>query len=469
MADLFALLVHSGNSLSAHSAAIATAGHNVANANTPGYARQIANLAANPPVGGLGMLGVGTGVSLESITQARDQFIERQMPNALAAQSRSQSESFALQSVSALNPDLEGGLTSALGAFYSSLRNLAQNPGDLALRQGVLGSSQSLVQSFRQTAASIEAARDGLDADVAGQLNDINASARSLADLNKQIQQVKSTGGNTSDLLDKRQVAIDSLARLTGSTPYTNGRGDVLMALPGGTTLVTDGGAGQLSAVPDAANAGHLKIQLTKADGSGPVDLTGGNALGGKVGGLLAARDGALQTALTALDTFAFDLGTSLNAVHQVGYAMDGTTGRVLFTLPAAAAGAASQISVNAAVAADARLLAGATTLPAASGDNRGFLALIATERQALAGGNDPVESLQQIVTSFGNSSAQATALADHDGAMAAHLSGLRESTAGVSIDEEMINLTKAQKAYEAMAKVISTADSMLDTLMSLK
>jgi len=89
MADLFSLLVQSGNSLGAHSAALAVAGNNVANANTPGYSRQIANLVANPSVSSLGAAGVGTGVSLSEITQARDQFVERQMPNALGAQAQS--------------------------------------------------------------------------------------------------------------------------------------------------------------------------------------------------------------------------------------------------------------------------------------------------------------------------------------------------------------------------------------------
>ena len=142
---------------------------------------------------------------------------------------------------------------------------------------------------------------------------------------------------------------------------------------------------------------------------------------------------------------------------------------RNLFTVPATSAGAATSIGVNAAIVADPRLLAAATTLPAASGDNRNVLALIAGERQALAGGSDPIVTFQKIVTGFGNATSQAKAVADHDGAMASHLRQLRDATSGVSLDEEMVNLTKAQKAYEAVAKVIATADQMLDTLMKLK
>ena len=229
-----------------------------------------------------------------------------------------------------------------------------------------------------------------------------------------------------------------------------------------------DGTAGKLSTVADAANGGHLAIRFTRPDGSGPVAVNAA-VFGGKVGGTFAARDGAMKSAITSLDSFAFDLATSVNAVHSAGYAMDGSTLRPLFTIPAGAAGAASQIAVNSTVAADPHLLAAATALPAGSGDNRNILALIGTETQVLAGGADPVSSLQRLVTAFGSSTSQAQALSDHDGAMATHLSKLRDSETGVSIDEEMINLTKAQKSYEALAKVISTANQMLDTLMTLK
>jgi flagellar hook-associated protein 1 len=468
MADLFALLAQSGNSLAAHSAALATAGHNIANANTPGYSRQVANLVANQGLGLTPSMSVGRGVSLESITRARDQFIERQLPNALSAQASSQAGSDALQSVTALDPDLQGGLPSTLGEFYSSLRTLSQNPSDLAARQSVIGRSQSLARSFNQTVGAIEEGRSGLDARILGKVDEINAAARSLASLNVQIQTSGAANGTPNDLLDARQKAIETLASLTGATPYSNNVGDVSMALPGGTVLVSDGRAAQLSAVPDPANGAHLTLRLTRPDRSGPVDVDSA-ALGGEMGGLFGARDGAMKTAVTSLDAFAFDLATSVNAIHHGGYAMDGSGLRDLFTVSATASGAASQIGVNAAIAADPRLLAAATTLPAGTGDNRNILALMGTEQQALATGNNPIASLQKIITDFGNSSAQASAYAAHDSAMAVHLTDLRDSSLGVSIDDEMINLTKSQKAYEALSKVIATADQMLETLMSLR
>jgi flagellar hook-associated protein 1 len=467
VADLFALLVQSGNSLQAHSAAVATAGNNVANANTPGYTRQIVDLVANPAVGLIGAQAVGQGVSVGAITQARDAFVERQVPQTLAASGRSQAESDALTSMSALDPSLPGGLSSTVSQFYTALGTLSQNPGDLSLRQNAVSTASNLAQSFNQTASTIESTRDGIDSKITGDLSVINSTAHDLADLNGQIQKTTAAGGDVNDLLDARRNAADKLSTLTGATPYTDEAGDTLMALPGGLALVTGNSASTLSALPDATNGNHVRILITKADGSGPNALPTA-ALGGEVGGLLDARDGALKTAVDSVDGFAFDLATSLNTLNAAGYAMDGSTGNTLFTIPATSVGAASQIAVNPAVQADPRLLAAATTLPAASGDNRNILAMIGTQSQALAGGNNPVATIQKITGDFGTSSANATATAAHDAAMAQNLTDLRNSTSGVSIDDEMINLTKAQAAYQAVSKVITTANDMLTTLMAM-
>jgi flagellar hook-associated protein 1 FlgK len=114
-------------------------------------------------------------------------------------------------------------------------------------------------------------------------------------------------------------------------------------------------------------------------------------------------------------------------------------------------------------------LLAASSSAAGLPGNNQNALALIATERTALAGGADPATTFTNIVSSFGASSQRVKAMADQDGAMLNHLTQMRESVSGVSLDEEMVKLTAAQRAFEAMSKVITTADAMLDTLMSLK
>jgi len=187
------------------------------------------------------------------------------------------------------------------------------------------------------------------------------------------------------------------------------------------------------------------------------------------LGGSFSARDATMGAASTALDTLAFDFASSINTVHSAGFAQDGTTGHAMFSVGATSASAASLIDIDPALLADPGLLAASSSAAGLPGNNQSALALIATERTALAGGADPATTFTNIISSFGASAQRAKAMSDQDGALLTNLTQMRESVSGVSLDEEMVKLTASQRAFEAVSKVITTADSMLDTLMSLK
>jgi flagellar hook-associated protein 1 FlgK len=468
MPDLISILTQASTSLGAHREAAATASQNIANVNTPGYSRQTANLEALSPAELVANGFVGRGVDVQSITQARDAFLERQVPNAVASQGWSSTESDALSAVSTLDPEAAGGLSSALGDFYSSLRAVSQNPSDPALRRAAVGATQALTRTFNRTSQALEDARNGLDDKISGIVGEVNTDAANMASLNAQIRTARAGGAEPNDLLDARRVLQDRLTELTGAQPVTNTRGDVSMALPGGTALVSDDRAAQLQTIPDSSNRGHLTLRIIRSDGSGPVSLPT-SAAGGSLGGSFSARDQGIGAASTALDTLAFDFATALNTTHSAGFAQDGTTGHAMFAVGATSAGAAGQIDIDPALLADPSLLAASSSAAGLPGNNQNALALVATERTALAGGSDPATTFTNIMSSFGASSQRAQAMSDQDGALLDHITQLRESVSGVSLDEEMVKLTAAQRAFEAMSKVITTADSMLDTLMSLK
>jgi flagellar hook-associated protein 1 FlgK len=462
MADLLSILSSSSTSLSAQGGLLATASHNIDNANTPGYARQIAALEAVTPAEQVNGAYIGRGSALTTVTQARDRFLEAQIPKALGDAAYSTAQSDALQAFHGLDLTDSGGLDSAISGFYSSLRALAQNPGDSGLRTSFLGAAQTLARSFNSTAGELESARSGLDAQASGLAGEITTEAQAVADLNVQIRQASASGAAPNDLLDLRQQHLDNLAELAGATTVATSQGDVNVTLPGGLALVSGGSAGSLSTTPDAS--GHVTIRITPP-GGGPISLAS-STLGGTLGGTLAARDGALKTAGDQLDQFAFDLASALNTVHQAGYGTDGSHDLDLFTVGASAGGAASQLAV--AITDPAQLaMAGAG---GGSGDATNADLLIQTEMQGLgAGGKDVPSTLSAIVSQFGSATASAKAFADQDGAIKDNLTSLRESYSGVSIDEEMITMQQAQRGYEAISKVIQTADQMLETLLNLR
>jgi len=258
----------------------------------------------------------------------------------------------------------------------------------------------------------------------------------------------------------------DELAELTGATPVPNGQGDISMVLASGTALVSEDQAATLSVIPDPANRGHLAIQATLADGSGPVGVTLSN---GTLGGVLEARDVSLKAAEDSVDQLAFDFANAMNTVHQAGFDLNGTTGHDLFTVSATALGAASTLTVEAALAADPDMISASATAAGVPGDATNVFALIAVENQALSSGKPAEGTLSRIIADFGSASQRAKAMAAQEAALRDNLVTMRESASGVSIDEELIEMTRSQRAFEAVTKVITAADEMLQTLMNLR
>jgi flagellar hook-associated protein 1 FlgK len=468
-ADLLAILNQSANGLAAFRAMTQTASHNIANVNTVGYSRQRVELEAMPADFLRTGSYVGQGVDITAITQARDAFLERQVPGALAGEAQHNATSDTLAAVSVLNPEIPGGVPDALTNFYASMRRMAQNPGDLALRTQVLTAARDVATSFNRTAGALEDARSGVDVHLSSDVDKVNDLSSQIASLNGQISAARTKGAEPNDLLDARRKATDELSKLTGAVAVPDSDGNVNMTLAGGTALVVGLRAAKLSVTPDSTNGGHLKLQITRVGATAADSMTPVSAFGGEIRGLVDARDGTLKNALDSLDTIAFDFANTLNAQHRSGFDLNGNAGGAMFTVGATSPGAAASITLDATLAADPRRLAAASSATTVPGDGANALALVGTERTALSGGQDVATSFSSMVAAFGTDARSAKALADHDASVAGYLSDMRQSVSGVSIDEEMVSLTQAQRAFEAMSKVMTTADDMLDTLMQLR
>lgn len=464
MADLIAVLSNAANSLGAQRALSATAAHNLENVNTPGYSRQRAHVVATLPAETVGGIFIGRGAQLAGVTQARDRFVELQLPRVLGESSRSTAEAEALQAVHALDPERPGSLGSAIGAFYGSLQGLSQNPGDAGLRATALASARTLATAFNRTSDQLQAQRAGLDGRLQGYVEEINAAAAAVADANAAIRAASNAGGAPNDLLDLRQRHVDRLAELTGATPVPQGDSAISLVLPGGGALVSGVLAARVTLEPDPANGGLARVRVQATDGSSSLLPEG--AFGGSMGGTLAARDGAMRQAASSVDQLAFDLAGELNRVHAAGTGLDASTGRALFAVGASAVGAAGTLRVALTDASQLATSGSAATLP---GDPANALALLATQRQALGGGKDVQATIAAITSAFGAESQRATAYAEQDAAMRDQLVAMRESISGVSIDEELLEMQKAQRAYEAIARVIQVADEMTQALLNLR
>lgn len=467
MGDLLSILSNASQSLSATQGAATTAAHNIQNVNTPGYARQIATLETSLPGELYNGVYVGNGTRLASVTQARDRFLEAQVPYTFGQASFSKAKAGALNNVRVFDPDLPGGVGDALSKFFDSLRTLSQNPSNRALRDGTVNAAKSLEISIQRASRDLDSARTSLDSQVAGHVDEINRLSGQVASLNKQINLSRLTSGaEPNDMLDARQKAQDRLAELTGATPVRDAAGNVTLTLPRGGALVAGEQAGKLVTKANVDDLGHLQVLIQASDSSTPSTLPDG-AISGELGGLLSARDGTLKTAGTKLDDLAAQFTTSMNAAHTAGVTPGGAAGGALFSVSPTGPGNRGAATTFALSITDSSLLATAKT-GGGVGDNRGVQGLVALADTALASGSTPINAYAELTGAFGSETQAAAAAAEHDTTLRDHLEQMRDSVIGVSIDEEMVAMTKAQRAYEAISRVINTSNSMLDTLLKL-
>jgi flagellar hook-associated protein 1 FlgK len=466
--DLISVIMNAGQGLGVYRAQVATTSHNIANANTPGYARQSAVATETAPAEEIGTNGyIGRGVSLQGVVQARDPFVEAQINTAFNYSSASSAQSDALSTITALDPQGDGSVTSALGVFYSSLRDLNQNPGDQGLRRAVVEAAKTLATSFNTTVNSISNARSGIDQKVSALVDKVNGLLASVADLNRRIALAVNSGRIPNDLLDIRQNSLDELAKMVGARPIPDDHGSVNVVLPGGTCLVSGVVASKLTVQANTANNNHLDVMFASQNGGAPVVLKQAE-LGGEIGGLISARDNTLGTAETALDSLAYDLSAAINSQHRQGYALDGTDGHDLFVVLSGPTAAARNLAVDPLVDANPSLIAAAGAPDGGTGDSTNLQLLIATESQALSNGLNPQEAFAKLTSDFGIAVNTIGDSAAFDKNLLDDLTMARESASGVSVDDELIKLTQAQTAYSALSKVITATNSMLDALLEI-
>jgi len=159
MADLFSLLGSASTSLAAQRGLSQTASNNLQNVNTPGYSRQRAELASVLPGERVGGAFMGQGAVLAGVTQARDRFLEAQVPANLASAANYRAQADAVSSLAAFNLEQPGGPAAALNSYFSAMRVLSQNPSDTGLRQAAVNAAQSVGIAFNSASQQIGSAR----------------------------------------------------------------------------------------------------------------------------------------------------------------------------------------------------------------------------------------------------------------------------------------------------------------------
>jgi flagellar hook-associated protein 1 FlgK len=452
--SLVSLLSIARSALLTQSRAMGVTAHNVANAQTPGYSRQRLDLqAAVPLITPLGT--IGRGVTDAGVSRARSQFHDATYRHQSSLFSQSSTLGDVLRQVeAAFGEPSDDGLGGAMDALFGAFADLAGNPSSAVDREMVRQAADRLVRQLRGLDAAVaQTSQDALTR-VRASVDQINALARDIADLNTQIMAAAGPEGSAPDLEDQRDRLIDRLAELVDTRVLERTDGSV--AVIAADSLLVDGGMARAWEVRGAAGS----IVIGGAGGGPAV-----NPRGGEVGGLVSLLNTELPTLRGRLDDLAAALVTETNAIHQTGFTPAGVTGTDFFD-PAGLT--AATIALSPAVAAGGSAIAASAT--GAAGDGAVALQLAGLGNVALAAlGGDTVREFYATTVSTLGVAVQA---ADQDAASSQALmdraSAQRESVRGVSVDEEMVMLIAQQQAYAAAARLVQTADEMVQTLLQM-
>ena len=472
----FSALNSALSGLLAHQRALQTAGHNVANAATPGYSRQRVDFSS---IGG-GVIPavwskpdpIGRGVEISGLVRIRDEFLEARMLRETASGAQLDAIGSIMDRIELIFPEpSDTGLAHQLAELWGAFDDVANQPGSLSTRIALLERATTVANELNRGAAELANLHTSITERVQVLVSEVNATAARVADLNSAIRNATNAGLAPHDLADQRDRLIERLADLAGVTTRAAEDGTVSVYI-GGTALVRSDRAESLElVVPDevdpdtpAGSVGLKDLDVRWAKDGYPAAITSG-----EIAGALDGTNRAIPKYLQHLDDVAVSLAEQVNALHEAGFDLDGNEGLAFFVNGLAPGDPVTALSIrlDPDVAADPRMVA-------ASGigdplDPTGNLdASIAQQLAAIGGATDrPDLVYNELIGALG---VENQALQRRQGIQTEvirQVDDAREGVRGVNIDEEMVAMVQSQHAYAASARLMTAIDEMLQTLIT--
>ncbi|MBN1142137.1 MAG: flagellar hook-associated protein FlgK [Deltaproteobacteria bacterium] len=468
MGGLLAALNSGKTSLSVNQKAIEIVGNNIANVNNEDYSRQTPVLSPYPSLN-IGQFFVGTGVKISDIARATNVFLTNQLQEKYAELGEQEAKSNPLAELERVFSITENGLATEIDKFFDSWQKLSTNPSGAIERDAVVQQGGILADAFSDVVADLDSVQRNVDDSLVSKVLEINLNLKKLGELNGQISTILASGSTPNSFLDQRDAVLRDLSSALGVQVYEDGKGNVSVQLPGGVPLVQ--------------GTDYLSLEGTTVDGltqfsirvnentTVPMSREG---VGGEFRGMLDMRDVLIPGLRNDVDKLAYNIVTAVNAQHQAGVGLDSVSGRSFFSDldpdPAVGIPNASR-NMTVAITDIEQIAAGIDTGSGAlSGDNSNVLLIAALNNQTVVDGASTfVDFYGTLVGRLGLEAAQNNIRLSGAEDTIVQLKNLRDGVVGVSVEEEMINLIQYQRGFEASAKLLSTIDSLMETVIYLK
>lgn len=436
-------------------------GHNIANVNTPGYSRQTLDLTQAYPIEfwSNGIRSVGQGVTMGSINRIRDLFLESRRQGTAADAAQYETLATTVKDIlGAMQEPGKDGISASLGKFFDSWSALASNPNEAANRLQVQSAGKNLAGKVRDSWANLDMQETEARTVINETISQVNNIAASISQLNEQIRVQTSTGGEPNDLLDQRDTLVRQLSTMVNVQTRVNTDGTMSVNVSE-QALVDQAGYVPLSTTIDAV-AGKIT--------GGQVDVS---LRSGKLAGLIQSVQ-HIAAAKTQLDTLANNLRTQINAAHTTGLNQNNTTNIKFFNdsvnpLPQTGA---IDFDLDPAVANDYKNISAGSTVPFTAGDGSLALSISQLRDMSIAGlsnrsfsqyQSDNINALGSTQSYFDNALSTQQAMLEQTDAQ-------QEAVSGVNLDEEMANMLRFQRSYQAAAKALTIFDQVTEDLIGM-
>jgi flagellar hook-associated protein 1 len=338
------------SALNAAQVGLSTTGHNIANAATPGYSRQVViQGAAIPQNMGFGFIGQGTEIA--DVKRIYSAFLGTQVLSAQTSKSQLDAYSTQIQQIDNLLADPSAGLSPALQDFFKGIQDLAANPSAAASRQAALSSAEALATRFQGLEGRLDELRQGVNEQITSSVGIINSYTQQIAKLNDTIERAQSStdGKVANDLLDQRDQLVADLSKEVKITVVPqDGKYSIFMG--NGQPLVVGVQTFSLRAAVSLTDPSRTEVAY---NANGKTVLIGESSLqGGKLGGLLEFRNKTLDVAQNSLGRVAIGIATTFNEQHRLGQDLNGKLGGDFFASPSITPVASSDNQGNAVLSA---------------------------------------------------------------------------------------------------------------------
>jgi flagellar hook-associated protein 1 len=482
--------------------ALQTTGHNISNANTPGFTRQRVNFEQTEPYPAAAINRpnipgqMGTGVQAGSIQRVREGFLDTQFREENNKFGYWNSRSEALSKMEdIMNEPSENGLSKTLDRFWQSLQDLSVNPEDDGARSVVKQRGLAVSETFNYLSNSLNAIRNDHKSQIDLTVKEINSLTTQINNINSQINEIEPHGYLPNDLYDERDNLVDRLSELVNIkvTPIKSGGMATSISEGKYTIDIVDKNGASLDTLIDGKALNRKVLQTIETAGAvSGYQLSNGtnttalssNEFRGKLQGLTEAYNTIYPGMVSSLDKLAYDFATEFNKVHNTGWSMKeveagrkSTSPNDFFTVKGASGndvrinlsqlkGLAGKLQISNNINNDLDYIAAAlpkgTDAVAYSGDGSNALAL--SNVKDTTGLKSKYESM---IGSMAVSAQESSRLTNNSSMLTDTVDKRRQSISGVSLDEEMTNMIQFQHAYNASARNITVIDEMLDKIIN--